>query len=40
MEHLKKEIQMYIKKKKQGRPSCPKLLPLEIQTHEEEKNKA
>ena len=23
--------------KKQGRPSCPKLLPLEIQTHEEEK---
>ena len=36
MEHLKKEIQMYIKKK-QGRPSCPKLLPLEIQTHEEEK---
>ena len=30
---LKKEIQTYILKK-QGRPSCPKLLPLEIQTHE------
>ena len=26
--------------KKQGRPSCPKLLPLEIETHEEEKNNA
>ena len=37
MEHLKKYKYTL---KKQGRPSCPKLLPLEIQTHEEEKNKA
>ena len=35
---LKKEIQTYILKE-QGRPSCPKLLPLEIQTHEEEETK-
>ena len=38
MEHLKKKYK-YTFKKKQGRPSCPKLLPLEIQTHEEEKTK-